>query len=83
MKNEKEILIRCIYLITLTLHKDSEILQQVLFVLGFLLHNDSFLAAIAALYLGSSLTDWLTDSLTDGSNIRAECHNSVNFQART
>ena len=44
MKNEKEILIRCIYLITLVLHKDSEILQQVLFVLRFLLQNDSFLS---------------------------------------
>ena len=43
MKNEKEILIRCIYLITLMLLRDSEILQQVWFVLGFLLHNDPFL----------------------------------------
>ena len=33
-----------------------------------------FLAAIAALYLGSSLTDSLTDGL---SNIWAESHNSV------
>ena len=44
MKNEKEILIRCIYLITLKLLRDSEILQQVWFVFGFLLHNDSFLS---------------------------------------
>ena len=39
-----------------------------------------FLAAIAALYLGSSLTDWLTDSVAQ---IRAIGRNSVNFQART
>jgi len=46
--------------------------------LNFVILQIFFLAATAALYLGSSLTD----SLTDGSNIRAQCHNSVIFQHR-
>ena len=40
------------------------------------------LAAIAALYPGSSLTHSLTRWLTDGSNVGAESHNSVIFQHR-
>ena len=42
MKNEKEILIKCIYLITLMLFRTFQILLKVSLVFGFLLLNVLF-----------------------------------------
>ena len=56
----------------------KHVLQQLTWLLTDSSTSD-FLAAIAALYLGSSLTD----SLTHGIHVRAISHNSVIFQART